>query len=133
MKRFRTASFATYLTAPSALDFHDAVGPAYKAARLRLLRDRWVSQVRSTPGIDILTPDESGSVAAITSFRLHGRTGKEENQAVVAELVDRYRLFSVWRTGLAGGDCVRVTPALYNTLADADRLAAARREIAARG
>lgn len=128
-----TANFATYLTVPAALDFHAAVGPAYKAARVRLLRDRWVSQVRGTPGIDILTLDDPGSVAAITSFRLHGRGGQAENQAVVAELLDRYGLFTVWRTGLARGDCVRVTPALYNTLADADRLAAALKEIAARG
>ncbi len=128
-----TASFATYLTVPAALDFHAAVGPAYKAARLRHLRDRWVSQVRATPGIDLLTVDDPDAVAAITSFRLHGRGGKVENQAVVAELLQRYGLFTVWRTGLAGGDCVRVTPALYNTLADADRLAVALREIAARG
>ena len=128
-----TANFATYLTVPAALDFHAAVGPAYKAARVHYLRDRWVSQVRGTPGIEILTPDDPVSVAAITSFRLHGRTGKPENQAVVAELLERYRLFTVWRTGLAGGDCVRVTPALYNTPADADRLAVALREIAARG
>lgn len=128
-----TAHFPTYLTVPAALDFHAAVGPAYKAARVRYLRDRWVSQVRGTPGIDLLTRDDPASVAAITAFRIHGRSTKEANQAVVAELLERYRLFTVWRTGLAGGDCVRVTPALYNTPADADRLALALKEIAGRG
>lgn len=128
-----TANFATYLSVPAALDFHLAVGPAYKAARLRYLRDRWVSQVRATPEIDLLTLDDPGSVGAITSFRIRGRTSRAENQALVTELLERYRLFTVWRTGLAGGDCVRVTPALYNTPADADRLAAALKEIAGRG
>ncbi len=128
-----TASFATYLTVPAALDFHDSVGPAYKAARVRHLRDLWVGAVRGTPGIDILTPDDADLVAAITSFRLHGRTGKEENQAIVRELFEQHRLFTVWRTGLARGDCVRVTPALYNTPADAERLAAALRAMASRG
>lgn len=128
-----TAGFATFLTVPAALDFHDAVGPAFKAARLRYLRDRWVAAVRGTRGVDILTPDDRGMVAAITSFRLHGRGSRQDNQAVVRELFDRYGLFTVWRNGPARGDCVRVTPALYNTPADADRLAAALAELAAKG
>ena len=120
-----TAHFATFLTVPAALDFHDRVGGAAKAARLRALRDRWVSAVRETPGIDVLTPDDPDLVAAITGFRLHGQRGRAENQALVAELLDRFGIFTVWRTGVAGGDCVRVTPALYNTPADVDRLAEA--------
>jgi selenocysteine lyase/cysteine desulfurase len=128
-----TANFATWLTVPAALDLHDAVGPAYKAARLRLLRDTWVSAVRGTQGIDILAPDDHDMVAAITSFRLHGRTTKDENQAIVRELFEQHRFFTVWRTGLARGDCVRVTPALYNTPADAARLAQALKAMAARG
>jgi hypothetical protein len=39
----------------------------------------------------------------------------------------------VYRTGLAKGDCVRVTPTLYNSAADADALAAAVTTLAARG
>lgn len=128
-----TANFATWLTVPAALDFHDSVGPAYQAARRRHLRDRWVEAVRGTPGIDILTPDDADLVAAITSFRLHGRTGREENQAIVRELFEQHRLFTVWRTGLARGDCVRVTPALYNTPEDTARLAAALTAMAGRG
>jgi isopenicillin-N epimerase len=127
-----TAHFATYLTVPAALDFHAAVGSAYKAARLRYLRDRWVSQVRATPEIDVLTLDDPGAVAAITSFRIRKRTSRAANQAVVTELLERYDLFTAWRTGLAGGDCVRVTPALYNAPTDADRLAGALKEIAGR-
>jgi selenocysteine lyase/cysteine desulfurase len=86
------------------------------------LRDRWVQGVRGTAGIDVLTPDDRDLVAAISSFRLHRRGGREENQAVMAELLEEHQLFTTWRTGLAGGDCVRVTPALYNTPEDADRL-----------
>lgn len=125
-----TANFATFLTVPAALDFNDAVGAPHKAARLRYLRDRWVHAVRGTPGIDILTPDDPDLVAAITSFRLGGRTGTVENQAIAQELLERYGIFTVWRTGVAQGDCVRVTPALYNTPDDVDRLAAALKEMA---
>ena len=128
-----TANFATFLTVPAALDFHESVGPAYKAARLRYLRNRWVAAVRGTAGIDVLTPDDPGMAAAISSFRIRGRTGRAENQAVSSELFDTYQLFTFWRTGLARGDCVLVTPALYNTPADCDRLAAALKSIAIRG
>jgi selenocysteine lyase/cysteine desulfurase len=69
-------------------------------------------------------------VAAITSFRLGGRTKREENQAVARELLERYGIFTVWRTGVARGDCVRVTPALYNTPRDVDRLVEALRALA---
>jgi selenocysteine lyase/cysteine desulfurase len=117
-----TMNFATLLTVPAAIDFHEAIGPALKAARVRYLRDRWVQGVRGTAGIDVLTPDDRDLVAAISSFRLHRRGGREGNQAVMAELLEVHQLFTTWRTGLAGGDCVRVTPALYNTPDDADRL-----------
>lgn len=126
-----TANFATYLTVPAALDFHQSMGSAHKAARVRYLRDIWVSAVRETPGIDVLTPDDPDMVAAITSFRMGGRTSREDNQAVVQELFDRHQLFTVWRTGVARGDCVRVTPALYNTPEDAERLAGALKTMAA--
>lgn len=127
-----TANFATFLTVPAALDFHDAIGSAQKAARVRYLRDQWVSAVRAISGIEILTPDDPESVAAITSFRVNGRTAREDNQAIVKELFERYQLFTVWRTGLAHGDCVRVTPALYNTPDDCKRLASALSQIASR-
>jgi selenocysteine lyase/cysteine desulfurase len=126
-----TTNFATFLTVPAALDFNDAVGGPHKAARLRYLRDRWVRAVRGTPGIDVLTPDDPDMVAAITSFRLSGRTSREDNQAAARQLLDRYGIFTVWRTGVAKGDCVRVTPALYNSPADVDRLVEALRQMAA--
>jgi selenocysteine lyase/cysteine desulfurase len=125
-----TMNFATILTVADALDFQATIGIERKAARLRYLRDRWVAAVRDVPAINVLTPDEPGMVGAITGVRLHGRGTREANQAVVRTLHDEYRLFTQWRTGLAKGDCVRVTPALYNSAADADRLAGALRAIA---
>ena len=88
--------------------------------------------LRNVAGVQILAPDEPGAAAAITSFRLHGDGTKEGNESYVRELFDRYGLFTVARDGPAKGDCVRVTPALYNTLSDLDRLAAAVEEMARR-
>lgn len=116
-----TAHFATFLTVPAALDFHFAIGPAYKAARLKYLRDLWVNEARALGSIDILAPDEMS--AAITSFRLRGRTDSAETERVVTELRDVHGILTVSRPGVAGGDCIRVTPALYNTSQDLTRFA----------
>jgi selenocysteine lyase/cysteine desulfurase len=124
-----TVNFAAALTAPAAIDFHETIGPAYKAARLRFLRDRWVSALRGTPGIDILTPDDSGMVAGITSFRLQAGRSSDHNQRIVDTLRDRYRVFTARRTGLERGDCVRITPAVFNSVDEVDRLTAALKEM----
>ena len=120
-----TTNFAAFLTVPAAIDFHVSVGPAHKAARLRYLRDRWVGAARGVAGIDVLTPDDSGMSAGITSFRLSGRTTRQDNDRLVDELLTKHRIFTARRSGIAGGDCVRVTPALFTMPTDVDRLAAA--------
>ena len=120
-----TTNFAAFLTIPAALDFHESVGPAHKAARIRYLRDRWVSQVRGRAGVDVLTPDDPEMVAGITSFRLRGRTSREDNDRIVDELLTKHGIFTARRTGLERGDCIRVTPALYTTIEDVDRFARA--------
>ncbi len=127
-----TSDFATVMTIPNALDFQASIGIPNKSARLRYLRNRWAEAARDIPGVDVLTPSDARLVGAITGFRLHGRGTREANQAVARTLLEEFGIFTVWRSGLAKGDCVRVTPALYNTPADADRLVAALRTLAAR-
>ncbi len=128
-----TTPFSTVMTIPDALDFQATIGMPQKAARLRYLRDLWVNAVRGVPGVDVLTPDDPALVGALTAFRLHGRGTREANQAITKALHDEFGLFTFWRTGLANGDCVRVTTALYNTPADTERLTKAIRTLAARG
>lgn len=128
-----TVNMATVMTVPDALDFQASIGVEHKAARLRYLRDRWVNAVRAVKGVDILTPDDAHLVGAITGFRLHGRGAGVSNRALAAALLDEFGVFTVARTGIAKGDCVRVTPGLYNSVSDMDTLAAAITKIAARG
>ncbi|MEP6832603.1 MAG: aminotransferase class V-fold PLP-dependent enzyme, partial [Gemmatimonas sp.] len=120
-----TTNFSIVMTIPDALDFQATIGVENKAARLRYLRDSWVKEVRNVKGVDVLTPDDADLVGAITSFRVHGRITSAANQAVAKTLLDEFGLFTFYRTGLAKGDCVRVTPALYNSVADANKLAKA--------
>ena len=125
-----TYNFAAFLTLPAALSVHQAIGPRAKALRLRYLRDRWVSRVRDLSGLEILTPDEPGMSAGITSFRLKGKTSAADNNALVARLKDQYGIFAVRRGGVAKGQCIRISPALYNDERDMDKLAAALQDIA---
>lgn len=122
-----TPDYAAQLTVPDALDFQNAIGAARRAARLRSLRDRWVHAVRDLPQVQILAPD--GLHGAITSFRIRGRTSKEDNVALAKMLLDKHRIFTVYRDGLASGCCVRVTPALATRMSDCDALAVAIRTI----
>lgn len=128
-----TTDFAAIMTVPDALDFQERIGVARKAARLRHLRDAWAVPARAIPGVDILTPDDPGLVAALTGFRLRGDGSAAGNVALTRTLLQEFGIFTVARSGLARGDCVRVTPALYSTPADAAKLVAALRALAARG
>ena len=122
-----TPDFAAQLTLPAALAFQAAIGGARRQARLRALRDRWVHQVADLPQVEILAPD--GMHGAITAFRLRGRRSREDNVALARTLLDKHRIFTVHRDGLASGSCVRVTPALANRMSDCDALAAAIRSL----
>lgn len=126
-----TTDFAAVMTVPTALDFQDRIGVPRKAARLRYLRDSWVTPARAIRGVDILTPDDPALVGAITSFRIRGNGDRAANAALAQRLQEEFGIFTVARSGIAKGDCVRVTPALYNSPADAAKLVAALRVIAA--
>jgi selenocysteine lyase/cysteine desulfurase len=117
-----TVNFATVLTVPTAVALHQQIGAPAKQARLRYLRDYWVSRARGFKDIEILTPDEVGSYGAITSFRLAGKTSKADNDAIVVKLRDSHKVMTVRRAGVAKGQCIRVTPALFTEEADLDRL-----------
>ncbi|MET8002628.1 aminotransferase class V-fold PLP-dependent enzyme [Nonomuraea glycinis] len=125
-----TMNVAPFLTADAALDFHETLGAKVKQARLRYLRDRWVRQAHVL-GVQILTPDEPGMYGGITAFRLPGRSSKADNLAIAEALMDRHRIFTVARSGMSGGDAVRVTPALFTSADEVDRLAAALSDLGA--
>jgi isopenicillin-N epimerase len=126
-----TLNFAAALSIPAALDLHEQIGSPAKHARLSYLRDYWVGKVRSIETLEILTPDDAGMHAGITSFRIKGKTGKDDNNAIVARLRDEFQVLTVRRAGVANGQCIRVSPALYTTEAELDRLVAALTTVAA--
>lgn len=125
-----TVDYAPQLALPAAFNFQAAVLPVgMKLARLQYLRNHWVRQVRGLSGLEIMVGDDPQTFGAITSFRIAGHVSVADNIAVTDTLFDRYRIMTVHRSGLADGACVRVTPALFTTPAELDRLVAALKEL----
>ena len=125
-----TVDYAAQLSIPTALAFQRRIGSVRRVARLSALRNQWVSKVRDHPGIQVLTPDDPALHGAITSFRLAGLKTEAENKSVAKRLLDQFGIFTVHRTGVAKGACVRVTPSLFNNPQQMDALARALLEIA---
>ncbi|WP_312511613.1 aminotransferase class V-fold PLP-dependent enzyme [Massilia sp.] len=125
-----TVNVAATMTIPASLAFHARVPLAERAARLRALREHWVGQVLALPQVQVLTPQDPAMYGAVTSFRLRGRTGFDENVALARTLADDFGIFTVARSGPAGGACIRVTPSYYTTHADLDKLVAAIHKLA---
>jgi selenocysteine lyase/cysteine desulfurase len=128
-----TVNYGAQLAVSDAIDFHNSIGLANKAYRMRYLRDRWAEVIRSHPGVEVLTPNDPDLHAGITSFRFKGQGSPDQVLAVKTALFDRYRIFTVERLGPAKGACVRVSPSFINTPADLDKLVVALRDLAPRG
>jgi isopenicillin-N epimerase len=122
-----TAQTANILSVPRALEFHNTIGSANKQARLRYLRDYWVSRVRDLKNVKVLVPDQAGFYGAITSFRALNQANQRQ---VATDLLEKYKIFTV-RRSITGGDGVRVTPSLFTLPSDLDKLVSALREYTA--
>ena len=120
-----TVDFAARLTVPAAIAMQDAIDLEAKHRHLLRLRDYWVERVRDVPGLEIMLPDEPGSYGAVSAFRLPGMTGPDDAKKAAKLFLDKYRLLVVAKAGLASGPVLRVTPALFNSSAELDRLVAA--------
>ena len=118
-------NYPAILTIPAAVDFYNATGGKRREDHLRALRDRWVHAIRDLPNVEITVPDDPARYCTITSFRLKGMHTVADAQKVQHRLFEKYRIHTIWRTGLAKGPVVRVAPGLYNTFADSDALSAA--------
>lgn len=124
-----TMNFAAVLSIPSALDFRENIGQKNIEGRLRALRNQWVDQVVGNKNVEILTPQDERMYAAITSFRLKGKTSYEDNRHLMNTLSEKYGIFTVAISGIAKGGGIRVSPSLYNSREDMDKLAAAINDI----
>ena len=120
-----TSNFASVISIPAALDFHQAIGGKNKEARLRYLRSLWTNKAKSLPNIEILGGADEESWTGMASFRLRGQTSIEQANQLQQRLEKEFGVFTVIRTGLSSGACVRITPQVFNTPEDIEKLLSA--------
>jgi len=119
-----THPVSTNLTIDAAIKFHNAIGSKRKEDRLRYLKNYWVNQVKNLPKVVINTPFEDHRSCGIGNFSISGMTPDK----IADYLYDEHRIFTVAinRESVKG---VRVTPHLFTSLPELDRLVLAIKEL----
>lgn len=102
---------ATPAAIPEAIDFHLAIGKKNVEERVRQLNHQLRSKLQAAiPGVKFISPEPL--TANITMFNVPNKTSKQ----LYDELYARYGVASAPMAGL------RLSPNIYNTLADIDKV-----------
>jgi selenocysteine lyase/cysteine desulfurase len=120
-----TRSFASEMAIGAAVDFHEMIGAPRKEARLRFLKNYWVDQVKNLSRVSFLQSKHPKMSCAIANIAIDGKKPEE----VSGELFTKYKIHSVginWEN-IHG---VRITPNVYTSLKDLDKLVGAIKQIA---
>jgi selenocysteine lyase/cysteine desulfurase len=110
-----------------AINFHMGIGPARKQQRIFYLKNYWASRVKSLPKVKLHTSMSYDYSCAICGVSIDGMPPAQFSNA----LFDKYKIHTVsivWENI----SCVRITPHVYTTLADLDKLVTAIGEITAK-
>ncbi len=123
-----TRSFPLEQGIGEALNFHNGIGPARKQARIGYLKNYWASRAQAMPKVKLHTSLNLAYSCAICGVSVEGKTPAELENA----LFDGYKIHTV---GIVWENikCVRVTPHVYTSIADLDKLVRALEEISAKG
>ncbi len=122
---YGTPATPIVLTIPTAVRFNMDLSLPVKEKRLRYLKDYWANQAKKIDRVSIATPLDDTKSCALASFKMDGLASNE----LVNELYEKHKVFTVIRK-LHNDTVVRVTPNLYNTTKDLDRLLEGIHEIA---
>ncbi|MRS60705.1 aminotransferase class V-fold PLP-dependent enzyme [Larkinella terrae] len=121
-----TRSFPIEQGIGEAINFHNAIGGKRKEERVRFLKNYWAEKVLKFPGVKLSTSLKSQFSCGICGVSIDGMTPGE----VEGKLMAKYKINTsptVWENI----SCVRVTPHVYTTRAELDKLVKAIGEIAA--
>jgi selenocysteine lyase/cysteine desulfurase len=122
-----TRSFPIEQGIGEAINFHEGIGSKRKEERIRYLKDYWASKVQQIPKVKLHTSLNPKYSCAICGVSIDGMTPADLDGA----LFSQYKIHTVgivWENV----SCVRVTPHVYTTLPDLDKLVKAIGEIAAK-
>lgn len=127
-----TRSFPVEMATGYSLDLHNLIGTARKQQRIHRLKAYWMDGVKDVEGIRFHTSADPRHSCAIACFSLEGRKAS----TVADALFDRWKIhaISIERDGRPGEEApihhIRVTPHVYTTFQELDRLVEAIRQIA---
>ncbi len=112
-----TRSFAIEQGIGEAINFHNAIGSKRKEERVRYLKNYWAEKALKLPGVRLSTSLKPQFSCGICGVSIDGMTPGE----VEGKLMAKYKINTsptVWENI----SCVRVTPHVYTTLSDLDKL-----------
>lgn len=119
-----TRSFAIEQAIANAVNFHQMIGSERKQKRLHYLKWYWTEKVKELPGVSFGTSLNPEFSCAIALLQIQNKTPQEVGQF----LFRKYKIHTVpinWEN-IHG---LRITPNVYTTSKDLDRLVTAIREI----
>jgi selenocysteine lyase/cysteine desulfurase len=122
-----TRSFPIEQGIGEAINFHEGIGSRRKQERIHYLKAYWASRVQQTPRVKLHTSLNPSYSCAICGVSIDGMTPAQ----LEAALFDQYKIHTV---GIVWENisCVRVTPHVYTSIADLDKLVGAIQTIAAK-
>src|SRR6201996_9646917 len=122
-----TRSFPIEQGIGEAVNFQNAIGNKRKEERIRYLKNYWASKVQPIPKVKLHTSLKPEYACAICGVSVDGMTPGELDSA----LFNQYKIHTV---GIVYENikCVRVTPHVYTSLNNLDKLVKAIEEIAAK-
>ncbi len=119
-----TRSIASEMAIGTAVDFHNVIGSKRKEERLRFLKNYWTEKVVKNPKVKIHTSTNPKHSCALALFSIDGWKPEE----IDSKLLDKYKIHTVainWEN-IQG---MRVTPNVYTSTKDLDRLVKAIEEM----
>jgi selenocysteine lyase/cysteine desulfurase len=108
-----------------AIDFHDMIGPARKEQRLFYLKNYWMGAVKDIPKVKLYTSMKQGFGCAIGVIGIEGKAPGELDNFLFNEY--KIHVTNINWENIHG---VRITPNVYTTTKDLDRLITAIGEFA---
>ena len=120
-----TRSFPAEQAIGYSINFHNAIGSERKEARLRYLKNYWCEKVKDTKGVKLYTSLKPEYSCAIGSFSIDGM----EVSKIDSTLFDKYKIHAVG-INIENFHHIRVTPNVYTTLYDLDKLVKAIKQMA---
>jgi selenocysteine lyase/cysteine desulfurase len=120
-----TRSFPIEQGIGEAVNFQLAIGSKRKEERIRYLKNYWATRVKDVPRVKLHTSLKPEYSCAICGVSIDGMTTAE----VDAALFGKYKIHTT-SINIENIHCVRITPHVYTTIQDMDKLVKAITEIA---